>query len=186
MRIIAGIAKGRKLKSPKGMTTRPMLDRVKEALFSILSNRINGAKVLDLFAGVGSLGIEALSREAESVVFVEDFKLSADILRQNLETTGLNNKTVLIEQDVEIFFKKIAPKNSQFDLIFMDPPYKIDSVKLKGIFETLLKNNFIAEEGEIAYHHHSKQTPIEFNGFEIISTRKYGNSSLSFYKKKIS
>lgn len=184
MRIIAGIAKGRKLKSPKGTTTRPMLDRVKEALFSILSDRINGARVLDLFAGVGSLGVEALSRGAESVIFVEDFKLSADILKENLEATGLNDKAVLVEQDVEIFFKKIALKNPRFDLIFMDPPYKIDSVKLKGIFETLLKNNFIAEEGEIVYHHHSKQTPIEVDQFEIISTRKYGNSSLSFYEKK--
>ncbi|MBI4744878.1 MAG: 16S rRNA (guanine(966)-N(2))-methyltransferase RsmD [Actinobacteria bacterium] len=184
MRVIAGIAKGKKLKSPKGMTTRPMLDRVKEALFSILSYKIEGARVLDLFAGVGSLGIEALSRGAESVIFIEEFKLSANILKENLETTKLTDKAVLIEESVDFYLKRNYFKDLQFDLIFMDPPYRIDSVDLKNIFDNILTNRLIAPEGEIVYHHHPKQPPIEIDELEIISIRKYGNSSLSFYKKK--
>ncbi|MDH5372871.1 MAG: 16S rRNA (guanine(966)-N(2))-methyltransferase RsmD, partial [Acidimicrobiia bacterium] len=121
MRIIAGHAKGRRLRSPHGLATRPMMDRVREALFSSLGARIPGSRVLDLYAGSGSLGLEALSRGAESSVFVEQGRAALDALRENVEMIGLDG--VVVAVDVASFLRSTP---EQFDVVFVDPPYALE------------------------------------------------------------
>jgi 16S rRNA (guanine966-N2)-methyltransferase len=121
MRVIAGVAGGRRLRVPKGTDVRPTADRVREALFSSLADQVPGAVALDLYAGAGSLGIEALSRGADRVVFVEQARAALDALRANLETTGLGSAAVVAPTTVERFCAD--PDHGPFDLVFADPPY---------------------------------------------------------------
>ena len=120
MRVITGKARGVVLKTPDGMKTRPTSDRVKEALFSIIQFDIPNAKVLDLFAGTGQLGIEALSRDAKYAVFIDELDQACKLISDNLKKTKLENYARVIRSDYEIYLKNCKEK---FDIIFLDPPY---------------------------------------------------------------
>ncbi len=120
MRVIAGEAKGRRLIAPRGLTTRPATDRLRESVFGMLGARCEGARVLDLFAGSGALGIEALSRGAASATFVERDAAAADAMRRNLEATGFAHRATVVRGDVEAFLRGTV---GAFDLVFVDPPY---------------------------------------------------------------
>lgn len=122
MRVITGTARGRVLKTLEGESVRPTSDRVKEALFSIIQFEIEGRKVLDLFAGSGQLGIEALSRGAASAVFIDADKAAAATVKANIETTGLEEKATLLQTDAFAF---LQTSGLVFDIIFLDPPYDI-------------------------------------------------------------
>ena len=124
LRVISGTAKGHKLKTIKGITTRPTADRVKESLFNIISGLIPKARVLDVYAGTGSIGIEALSRGAEFAVFVDKSNECSRIIRENLVSTKLIDKASVITGDIFITLNKISKNNKKFDIIFLDPPYK--------------------------------------------------------------
>lgn len=122
MRVISGSARGRKLKSPKSDETRPIMDRVKTALFDILAPDINGIRVLDLFAGTGAVGIEALSRGAEAATFIE---LSPDawrLVRENLALTHLSDRAEVLRADAFVFLQQAAAANRRFDLVYVAPP----------------------------------------------------------------
>ena len=119
MRVITGSARGRRLKEIQGLETRPTTDRVKEALFSVIQFDIEGRRVLDLFAGTGQLGIEALSRGADSAVFVEQRKDALQAVRENLETCGLSDRARVVSGDAMSYLKS----GEKFDLIFLDSPY---------------------------------------------------------------
>ena len=119
MRVITGSARGRRLKEIEGLETRPTTDRVKEALFSVIQFDIEGRRVLDLFAGTGQLGIEALSRGAESAVFVEQRKDAVQAVRENLVVCGLSDRARVVSGDAMSYLKS----GEKFDLIFLDPPY---------------------------------------------------------------
>lgn len=121
MRVIAGSARGRKLKTIDGIEVRPTTDRVKEAMFSILQSEIPGATVLDLFSGSGQLGIEALSRGAKRCVFVDSSRESIATTKQNLKTTGLFDQSVVITSDSIAYLKSCS---EHFDIVLLDPPYK--------------------------------------------------------------
>jgi len=123
MRIVAGIARGRRLRAPKGRLVRPTADRVKEAVFSILESRESSVdrRVLDLFAGAGTLGIEALSRGASEAVFVEPSRAASDAIRDNLRTAGLVGEVLAMPADRAI--KRFAAAGRRFDRVFLDPPY---------------------------------------------------------------
>lgn len=123
MRIITGKAKGAQLKTPKGMSTRPTSDRVKESLFSILGNEVLDVDILDVFAGTGSLGLEALSRGANSAVFVD--KATADIIRDNAVHCHLNEQSEVIKGDVFGAMQRLAGQGRKFQLVFCDPPYHL-------------------------------------------------------------
>lgn len=125
MRIIAGSARGTKLTAPPGLGTRPVLDRVKESWFSSLGERLVGARVLDLYSGVGSLGLEALSRGAESCVFVERDPDCVAMLREHLEKSRLVDRADVRPADMIIALDDLARLGERFDLIFLDPPFKI-------------------------------------------------------------
>lgn len=122
MRIITGTARGARLKAPKGVHTRPTADRVKESLFSILGDRVRGTRVLDLFAGTGSLGLEALSRGASSAVFVD--RATVPLLRENAGHTHLLERARFLAQDVFSALSRLAAEGETFDLVFCDPPYE--------------------------------------------------------------
>ncbi|MCR4400694.1 MAG: 16S rRNA (guanine(966)-N(2))-methyltransferase RsmD, partial [Syntrophomonadaceae bacterium] len=123
MRVIAGKAKGRKLKAPAGLDTRPMTDRIKESLFSILGARVPGSRVLDLFAGSGAVGIEALSRGAAWAVFVDRDARAVGVLKENLGTCGMDPAAEVYRSDVQRALQVLEERGCRFDLVFLDPPY---------------------------------------------------------------
>lgn len=137
MRVIAGTAKGRRLTAPPGERTRPTADRVKEALFSSLQPDLLDASVLDLYAGSGALGIEALSRGASHVTFVERSRRAARSLRQNLEVTDLVGRAEVIERPVLAVLES-APVGAPFDVVFLDPPYGIATDELAEVLRALV------------------------------------------------
>ena len=123
MRIIGGTAKGRRLASFRGMSIRPTTDKVREAIFNILPRPFTFKNVLDLFAGTGAVGIEALSRGAETVTFVDNDPKAVKIIRKNLETCGFSDMASIINMDIQPSLTLLNKKGEQFDLIFIDPPY---------------------------------------------------------------
>ncbi|MBW3658632.1 MAG: 16S rRNA (guanine(966)-N(2))-methyltransferase RsmD [Actinobacteria bacterium] len=135
MRVIAGTAKGRRLKVPPGDRTRPTSDRVKEALFSSLQPELPGASVLDLFAGSGSLGIEALSRGAATVTFVERHDRTARILEENVETCDVGGRATVVTAEVQAALG--SPPGAPFDVALLDPPYGMADEELAAVLDSL-------------------------------------------------
>ncbi len=181
MRVIGGLARGAYLKAPAGRFLRPTSDRVKEALFDILQFEIKGRKVLDLFAGTGSLGIEALSREAELAVFVEKNPIALRYLKENLVNTRLEEKATVFKLSVESFLVKMKNYENYFDLIFLDPPYKIKPEKLEVILEKAA--SFLNSGGIMIVEHQAKLEVIgPKNMLSLTDRRVYGDTSLSFFK----
>ncbi len=179
MRVITGKARGVVLKTPEGMSTRPTADRVKEALFSIIQFDIPNARVLDLFAGTGQLGIEALSREAKTAVFVDEQEKACKLIRENLKKTKLENYARVIRSDYSAFLKNC---NEKFDIIFLDPPYA----------EKFLENalNFITEidilqSGGIIVTERpaGKELLLDFSGYTRSKDYKYSNTVLTIFRK---
>ncbi|WP_410769308.1 16S rRNA (guanine(966)-N(2))-methyltransferase RsmD [Fontibacillus sp. BL9] len=180
MRVISGSARGRTLKAVPGMGTRPTTDKVKEALFSMIGPYFDGGTVLDLFAGTGGLGIEALSRGMDKAVFVDLEYKSIEIVRSNLKTTGLENKAEVYKNDAERALKALAKRESVFDLVFLDPPYRLkhgdmlmqamDQLHLLNPGATLV----LEYESSFAY-------PAGFGPFSEVRKAQYGETTLSIY-----
>lgn len=182
MRVIAGSAKGRRLKMVPGDTTRPVMDRVKEALFSILGREVIGATFLDLFAGTGSVGIEALSRGAAKTVFVEMDKFAVHTIQDNLKTTGFSEQSVIRRADVFHFLK--TPPAQPYDYIYIAPPqYKnlwSDAVRI--IDESA---GWVGEQTTVIVQidPHEKQE-LELKTLEAYDERQYGKTLLWFFALK--
>ena len=183
MRIISGTARGTNLKTLDGLNTRPTLDRVKEPLFSILMNRIEDSVVLDLFAGSGALGLEALSRGAKKTIFCDNSKDAVKIINQNIEKLRVKEKSIVYHSDFKDALKKIENDGIKFDIVFLDPPYESD-----GIIESIkliLKLNILNKNAVIIAETDEKErvlTEIEHVGLEVYDTRKYGRVYLIFLK----
>ena len=179
MRVISGTAKGISLRTPDGMATRPTADRVKEALFSILQFDIPCTKVLDLFGGTGQLGIEALSRGADSCVFVDEREDACKLIRENLKRTKLDNKAKVIRSDYLQYLKK---STERFDVILLDPPYAEvfleNSLKLITEIDILQSGGIIVTERPLG-----KDLSFEFEGFERSKDYKYGKTLITLYRK---
>ncbi len=176
MRVISGIAKGRKLVAPEGEdVTRPTGDRVKEAIFGAIQFGLAGARVLDLFAGSGALGIEALSRGAALAVFIDSSKSAIDALRQNLQNTGLADKARVLQGDYKSSLKGIKEK---FDYVFLDPPYQA------GFYEEAIslvrEGGLLSAEGVIIAEH-SADMPLKDE--KIYKTKKYGATCVSYLER---
>lgn len=184
MRVIAGIARGRRLKAPAGRRVRPTADRVKEALFNVLGDRVKGSSVLDLYAGAGGLGIEAISRGAAKVVMVESSPAALGAITANLETTGFSERARVIRGRAEAAVCSVLVKESSFDLIFMDPPYRISGDELERIFDSLIKRGLVTSRSLLILESSSRKSPQDFAGFVMESLRVYGDTSLIFYVKK--
>ena len=177
MRVIAGTARGRKLEAPKGMSTRPTPDRVREALFSILYDRVRDARVLDVFAGTGALGIEALSRGASYAVFVEQDVPTANLVRKNLQTVGFGERSRVIAQAAGRAIVELERAAEHFDLAFLDPPY---DDALLGPTLTML-GSVLTPEAVVVCEHRSSQPPPVAPAFALEDSRRYGEVALSFY-----
>ena len=182
MRIISGFYKGKKILEPNDIKTRPLKDLTKESIFNIIahSNKIKislqESKVLDLFSGVGSFGIECLSRGVEEVTFVEKYSGVLPVLKKNLLDLNKVNNYKIIEKDIyeDNFFESFIDK---FDIIFLDPPYKDD---LNIILEKINNVHLLNTDGIIIIHRHKNQKDIFPKNFEVIENKKYGISKVMF------
>jgi len=178
VRVISGTAKGRTLKAVPGETTRPVTDRVKEALFDIAGDNVRDARFLDLFAGTGGVGIEALSRGAREAVFVEQARPALDTIRYNLAHTKLGDRARIVRASVFDFLKR-APQ--PYDYIYVAPPqYKELWIATLRLIDA--QPGWLAEDGEIVVQIDPREyQPIELQHFEPIDERRYGSTLLIFY-----
>ncbi|MGL4742563.1 MAG: 16S rRNA (guanine(966)-N(2))-methyltransferase RsmD [Sarcina sp.] len=181
MRIISGKARGRKILSPATMETRPTLDRIKEAMFNIIQGYVPDAVVVDVFAGTGSLGLEAASRGAKECYLVDKSPVTYPILKKNIEDLGFKDTCTALNMDAYTALKSLNAKGKVFDLIFIDPPYLKDLIP--EAIEIIDKNNMLQEDGIIV----TKIDAVEeiYEGSEnikLIRSKKYGNTIVNLYK----
>ena len=177
MRIVSGFARGKKLSAPQGLDVRPTIDRVKEAVFSSLQFDIEGRSVLDLFAGSGQLGLEALSRGAKECNFVDSNEISINVIKENIKNCGLGDKCVVNFCDSLNFLDKTDLK---FDIAFLDPPYD------KGLIDLAMPKLVLkmSESGIIVCEHTENGVLQESYGdFKKQKTKKYGKVYVTFYRK---
>ena len=181
MRIIAGKAKGRKLLSPETMETRPTLDRVKEAMFSTIQNYIPEGVVVDVFAGTGSLGLEAASRGAKEVYLVDKSPVTFPILKENVKNLKFEDTCTALNMDAYDSLRLLAKKGKKFDLIFIDPPYCKEMIP--EAMKIIKESDMLLEDGIIV----TKIDSIEeiYEGYEdikLLKSKKYGNTTVCFYQ----
>jgi 16S rRNA (guanine966-N2)-methyltransferase len=183
MRVIAGEARGRRLSVPRGLSVRPSGARLRESAFGILEHRgaIRGARVLDLFAGSGALGIEALSRGAFSVVAVEQDGQAAEAIRANAGHCGFAECHEVRVHSVTPALHALA-SGEGFDLVFLDPPY--GKADIDGILSGLVSRNLLAEEGFLLIEHPHGGGPVPGGGLELELQRRYGGSEISLLQRK--
>ena len=181
MRIISGKAKGTKLYTLEGMNTRPTLDRVKESIFNIIQGEIEDAKVLDLFAGSGAIGLEFLSRVAQSAVLCDKEKSAIEIIKKNVQKTHMEDKAQILNADFETGLDRL--KNQQFDIVYLDPPYATDYI-VKSI-RKILEMKMIKQESIIIVETDDENRILEeIKNIEvqIVDKRKYGRATIIFLK----
>ena len=179
MRVITGKARGVQLKTPEGLLTRPTADKVKEACFSIINFDIPGARVLDLFGGTGQLGIEALSRGADSAVFIDSREDACKLIRENLKRTKLESQGKVIRSDYMDYLKRCKEK---FNIIFLDPPYA--EVFLENALNRITEIDILYSDGIIVTERPlGKELPYEFEGYTRSRDYKYGKILLTIYRK---
>lgn len=179
MRVIAGKAKGIQLNTPEGLLTRPTIDRVKEALFSIIQFEVPGARVLDLFGGTGQLGIEALSRGAASAVFVDSRREACQLIRSNLKKTHLEEQSTVVQSDYLDYLNRCR---ESFQIILLDPPYA--EVFLENAIKKITEIDILQSGGiMIAERPLGKELPWEFGGYTRSRDYKYGKVILTLYRK---
>ena len=182
MRVIAGEARGRQLLAPKSRRVRPTSDRVKEALFSILSSRLGdfgGMRVLDLFAGTGNLGIEALSRGAGTAFFVDSHRESAEMIRRNLDHTGYTEKAKVVVQEAAAALKWLGRSEAPFHLVFLDPPY--GEGHAERVLDLLAASPLIDQGSTVVAEFSAKEEmPRSFGRLKESERRIYGDTAISF------
>jgi 16S rRNA (guanine(966)-N(2))-methyltransferase RsmD len=177
MRVVGGEYGGRLLRTVRGQDVRPTSDRLREALFNILAPHIEGSQFLDLCAGSGAIGIEAISRGASQVTFVEQSRSACSVIRDNLASLGIKGQAIVC-RDAAWAIRSLASKGAEFDIIFFDPPYA------SGIYRTVLnliaRENLLAEKGVVVVEHRAK-TPLEseLEGLDTYRHLKQGESALS-------
>lgn len=179
MRIIGGVFRGRKLRSAAGSNIRPTADRTREAIFNILAPRVRGSNVLDLFAGTGAFGIEALSRGADSAFFIDRYRESISVLRRNLKAISLESRSNVLQWNIANNLDCLRTHQTPFNLVFLDPPYNKNL-----IISTLsnLHNSRSVERGACVVIEHSQQESVAFDEriFKQFDQRKYGKTLVSF------
>ena len=177
MRVITGKAKGVVLKTPEGLLTRPTADRVKEALFSAIQFSLPGARVLDLFAGTGQLGIEALSRGAKAAVFVDHRREACRLVEENLRRTRLEGRVIQAD-----YLSYLARTKETFDLIFLDPPYGEDF--LENAAKRISEIDILADGGIMVTEHSAgKALPERFPGLQRSRDYQYGKTAITIFQK---
>jgi 16S rRNA (guanine966-N2)-methyltransferase len=187
MRITGGIYRSRTLRAPHGASTRPTSDRVREALFGILSNAgaIEGARVLDLYAGTGALALEALSRGAAQATLVESSRDALAAIEANVTALGLEERTLVLRSDVGRAVGRIAG-HDPYDLVFADPPWRlVDSGDAPRAIATVVGAARLSDRAIVVVEHAARSEPPTIIGLLISETRRYGDAALSLYKPAI-
>ena len=181
MRIISGNRRGKKLHTFKGRNIRPTGDRMREAIFNILSSRVKDAVVLDLFAGTGGLGLEALSRGARSALFIDNHPDALLLLKKNINACGMTRETRVIKWDIARDLNCLRGMQPEFDLVFMDPPYEKNLVEPTLVH--LHASGAVQSAAHIvAEHGFNEPQPSDLDCFNMVDQRKYGKSLVSFFK----
>ncbi|WP_102400634.1 16S rRNA (guanine(966)-N(2))-methyltransferase RsmD [Haloimpatiens massiliensis] len=183
MRIIAGEAKGRKILSPEGMNTRPTLDRIKESIFNIIQTRVYGSIAIDVFAGTGSLGLEAASRGAKECYLVDKHPVSFSLLKQNVENLKFQDRCTCLNMDSYEALKMLGKRGKKFDLMFIDPPYRKEmippAIDIIDQYHMLLKEGLIVCKIDTIEEIYPGDHRIVLKGH-----RRYGNTTVCFYAYK--
>ena len=180
MRVITGIARGRKLKEPAGLETRPTADRVKEGIFSSIQFELEGRRILDLFGGTGQMGIEALSRGADRCTFVDLRKEAVTIIRENLALTGFTGRAQVIQGDALAFLSRCR---ETFDVVFLDPPY--DSGLLEKTMELVTTIDIVSENGIIVCENGSNAGwPTVLPPYRLQKEYRYGKIKTALYRRQ--
>jgi len=181
MRVVAGEAKGCRLKAPSGDRIRPTADRVKEALFEIIGERICDARVLDLFAGTGNLGIEALSRGACSVLFVDADRSAVRLIGQNLIRTCLGERAETWKIDARSALERLKKSGHRFEIVLLDPPYGYGHTE--SILKRLCRNKLFSPKGLMVVEHDRRtDLPRRIDSLECCDQRRFGDTMISFYE----
>lgn len=182
MKIISGTLKGRKINGYNIEGTRPTMDRVKESLFGMIQDNIKDSVVLDLFAGSGNLGIEAISNGAKLAYFIDNNPEVIKVLNQNISSLDIKSKSRVVLSDWKKALNNFSKENKKFDLIFIDPPYAYD------VYEKILDKvntlNLLTEEGLLIMEHHNLNLPQECDKLALYKERNYGNKQINIYKYK--
>ena len=183
MRIISGNYKGKKILLPKDKLTRPLKDLTKESIFNIIKHsklldvNLENSNILDLFSGVGSFGLECLSRGAAGVTFLESYKEVLTILKKNIKNLKQQGSSSIIEKDI-FAENTLKALNNKFDIIFIDPPYK--EKRLVDLLDTIIKLKLLKDNGIMIIHRHKKEEDIFPNEFNIVINKNYGISKIIF------
>ena len=181
MRVLAGALKGKRLVTPRGSTTRPTADQVRLALLDTLTPYLPGARMLDLFAGAGGVGFEALSRGAAHATFVERDARAVAALRANVETLGVGAQVRIERLDVRTALERLAAEGAAFELVFLDPPYEDDV--LGPALERLGALPLVTPGGLVIAQHMTKRAPAERGGsLAAFRTRRFGETTLTFFR----
>ena len=179
VRVISGSARGLKLNTPGDDRVRPTTDRVKESMFNIVQDWVYDSQVLDLFAGSGALGIEALSRGASQAVFCDNSLDSIKIIKSNIEKAKVVDRSQIVSGDFKRCLRDMEAKNQSFDMIFVDPPY------YEGLFEEVLDTirsyKILKKDGIVIVEHDAKRPIGQVEGLEVYKEKKYGITMLTFY-----
>lgn len=179
MRVITGTARGVRLKTPKGERTRPTADRVKEAVFSVIQFEIQGSRFLDLFAGTGQMGIEALSRGASYAVFVDEWKDACQLVRENLRLTGLGGQAAVMQDNYLSYLQKCKDR---FDIVFLDPPYA--EIFLENALNKISEIDILSDRGIILCERPAeKQLDLEIPGLKRCKDYRYGKTCVTVFRK---
>ena len=180
MRVVGGIKKGRRLASFTGRSIRPTSDKVREAVFNILPRDFPFKKVLDLFAGTGAMGIEALSRGAGDAVFVDNDRVSIGVIKKNIEACGLESAARIIKKDALDAIRSLSKRGEKFDLIFIDPPY--ESALVEKSIRAVDEEGILSADGFLVAET-SKRAPVslELSNLERVDERSYGDTLVYFF-----
>jgi len=179
IRVISGIYKGKRLNKVRSPLVRPIPDKLKETLFNIIREDIKGSLFLDGFAGTGSVGIEALSRGAEKVVFIDEYYPAIKIIKLNLKKCGVEDRVQVIRKEFNRGIIQLAKENMKFDMIFLDPPYKL--LEERNPLKVIKKREVLRSGGKIILRHYYK-TKFEPKYFELKRQVTLGDDTLSFYQ----
>ncbi len=180
MRIIAGMARGTQLAAPKGMDTRPTQDKVKESLFSMIQLDVPDARVLDLFAGSGALALESLSRGAAEAVLVDRSREALDCIRKNIAKMRVEERATVLPCDWESALVKCRQTGKQFDLVFLDPPYRM--TELGEMCRRMQEMELLLPEAMMVLEHRAGMQPEMPEAFSLEKERTYGDTQIHFYR----
>ena len=183
VRIIGGIYRGRRLRAVEGLAVRPTSDRLRETLFNILAPRVEGSRFLDICAGSGAVGLEALSRGASEATLIDNSSRACSVIEANLRALGIKREASVINRDATAALKRLAEESKQFDIAFLDPPYA--SGIYAAVMHTLATTGLLSNDSIVIVEHRAKVPPeTEYDGLRLFREVKQGESAIAFYKNQ--